>query len=334
MKILGDSEIECRDLLEALPAAIYATDAAGRVTYYNEAAAAFWGYRPELGSAVWCGSWKLYRPDGTPLPHDECPMAVALKSGQAVRGVEAVMERPDGTRVPFMPYPTPLRDASGTVVGAVNMLVDLSERASADATAQLLAAIVESSDDAIVSKTLDGVVTSWNRGAERLFGYTAPEMVGQSVTLVIPPDRQHEEPEILARIQRGERIDHVETVRRRKDGTLVEISLTVSPVRDGSGRIVGASKIARDNTERRQAEAQQLLLTREMHHRTQNIFSVVQAVISKSFAGKHTVEDARTAVLDPCTRSPARTPCWWSANGRAATCWSWCAARCTPSPIA
>jgi two-component system, chemotaxis family, CheB/CheR fusion protein len=293
-----EGEFWWRDLVEALPAAIYTTDAAGRITFYNEAAAALWGCHPEIGKSEWCGSWKLYWPDGTPLPHDECPMAIALKTGRPVRGMEAVAERPDGTRVPFKPYPTPLRDASGKIVGAVNMLVDLTERVNTEQIARHLASIVESSDDAIVSKTLDGIITSWNRGAERLFGYTADEIVGRPVTVIIPPERSNEEPGILARIRCGERIDHYETVRRRKDGSLVEISLTVSPVRDAQGRIVGASKIARDITERRQAEAQQLLLTREMHHRTQNIFSVVQAVISKSFAGKLTVEDARASVLD------------------------------------
>ena len=128
MTIQGEAQFWWRDLVRALPAAIYTTDARGRITFYNDAAAELWGSRPEIGKSEWCGSWKLYWPDGTPLPHDECPMAVALKTGRAVRGVEAVAERPDGTRVPFMPYPTPLFDASGRLIGAVNMLVDLTDR--------------------------------------------------------------------------------------------------------------------------------------------------------------------------------------------------------------
>ncbi len=119
-------------LLEALPAAVYTTDADGRITYYNEAAADLWGRSPELGDDQWCGSWRLYWPDGRPMPHDECPMAVALREGREARGVEAVAERPDGTRVPFIPYPTLLRDSSGAVVGAVNMLVDITERKVAE----------------------------------------------------------------------------------------------------------------------------------------------------------------------------------------------------------
>ena len=121
-----------RDLLQALPAAIYTTDAEGTVTFYNEAAAELAGRVPELGKDKWCVSWKLYRPDGTPLPHDECPMAIALKENREVRGVEAIVERPDGMRIPMAPFPTPLRDDAGRLIGAVNMLVDLSERKKAE----------------------------------------------------------------------------------------------------------------------------------------------------------------------------------------------------------
>ena len=129
---LRESERHNRELLEALPAAIYTTDAEGRITYYNQAAVDFSGRRPVLGSDEWCVTWRLFTPDGTPLPHDQCPMAVALKEGRAVRGEEAIAERPDGTRVPFIPFPTPLRDASGRVIGAINMLVDITERKRAE----------------------------------------------------------------------------------------------------------------------------------------------------------------------------------------------------------
>jgi PAS domain S-box-containing protein len=129
-----------------------------------------------------------------------------------------------------------------------------------------LGSIVESSDDAIISKTLDAIITSWNKGAERMFGYTAEEAVGRPVTILIPPDRQHEERTILERIGRGERIEHYETVRQHKDGSLIAISLTISPIRDVEGRIVGASKIARDITERRRAEAREKTLMAELTH--------------------------------------------------------------------
>jgi PAS domain S-box-containing protein len=135
---LEESEQRLQDLLAAIPAAIYTTDARGRITYFNEAAVELAGRTPTIGSDEWCVSWKLFNPDGTPLPHDECPMAVALKEGRAIRNAEAIAERPDGTRVPFIPYPTPLRDGSGKVVGAINMLADISERKQAETQQRLL----------------------------------------------------------------------------------------------------------------------------------------------------------------------------------------------------
>src|SRR5437588_4923200 len=179
--ILGSNAAEThfRALLDVLPAAIYTTDAAGRITYYNQAAVDLAGRRPALGADEWCVSWRLYSSDGRPMRHDECPMAIALKENRAVRADEAILERPDGTRIPFAPYPTPLRDASGKLIGAVNMLVDIRERQEANDARAYLGAIIECSDDAIVSKTLEGIVTSWNRGAESIFGYAADEMIGQ-----------------------------------------------------------------------------------------------------------------------------------------------------------
>ncbi len=135
---LRASEQRYRGLIEALPAAVYTTDAEGRITFYNQAAVDLSGRRPELGNDKWCVTWRMYLPDGTPLPHDQCPMAVALKEDRPIRDVEAVAERPDGTRVPFLPYPTPLHDAAGRLVGAVNMLVDISERKQAETRQKLL----------------------------------------------------------------------------------------------------------------------------------------------------------------------------------------------------
>jgi PAS domain S-box-containing protein len=128
---LREAERHMRELLEALPAAVYTTDAQGRITFYNKAAIEMAGRTPQPGDE-WCVTWRLYRPDGTYLPHDECPMAIALKENRPVRGVEAVAERPDGTRIPFIPYPTPLRNGEGKVVGAINMLVDITERKQAE----------------------------------------------------------------------------------------------------------------------------------------------------------------------------------------------------------
>jgi PAS domain S-box-containing protein len=240
-------------------------------------------------------TWKLFSPDGMPLAHEDCPMAIALKENRPVRGVEAIAERPDGSRVQFAPYPTPLFDVSGTLIGGVNMLVDVTDRKGGEETALRLASIVDSSDDAIVSKDLTGTIRSWNAGAQRLFGYTAEEVIGKSITILIPPDRINEEPGILARIMRGERVDHYETVRRRKDGSLIDISLTISPLRAPDGRIIGASKIARDITDRRRAQEQANLLLSEMKHRLKNSLSIVQAIASQTLGSITPQEQAAFA---------------------------------------
>jgi PAS domain S-box-containing protein len=163
------------------------------------------------------------------------------------------------------------------------VVIDITHRKQADEVERWLAAIIESSDDAIISKNLNGIITSWNRGAELLFGYRPEEVIGKSITILIPEDRQDEEPRILERLRRGERVDHFETIRRRKDGSLVEISLTISPVRDARGVIVGASKIARDISERKRAERLQETLVHELNHRVKNTLATVQAVARQSF---------------------------------------------------
>jgi PAS domain S-box-containing protein len=206
-------------------------------------------------------------------------MAVTVKEKQAIRGLEAVAERPDGTRVPFLPFPTPIFNTSGVFVGAVNMLIDITERKRAEEATLLLASIVDTSDDAIVTKDLDGIITSWNKGAELIFGYMAEEIVGKSIKVLIPPEYHDEENTILDSIRRGERIQHYEAIRRRKNGSLINISLSVSPLRNGQGKIIGASKIARDITERARASEQIKLLAREAEHRTRNILATVQATI-------------------------------------------------------
>ena len=634
-QLLGTGDYPAEEILKALPVAVYTTDADGRITFFNEAAVSLWGVRPELGKTEFCGSWKLYWPDGTPLPHDECPMALTLQQRLPVRGYQVLAERPDGTRVAFIPYPTPLFDRTGAFVGAVNLLMDISElkapeqrnhesgtkfrslfenvgaavwerdflrvvdlldslqaegvkdlrshlaahpdvlqeaitrvrildvnpfavelfeatrkeellrslssvflpetsaifleelatiweggrrfasdtalrtlsgrridvvftivfdgpgcerayvsildiskrkvsdrrleavdkiakaiasknldhivqtvtdaateltgakfgaffynrtdpdgerytrytlsggpraafenfqlprntavfdptfrglsvvrsadiradprygksapyygipkghppvvsylavpvishsgevhgglffghdqpdvftteaeetvisiathaavaidnaqlfkaaerevseRLQADRAAQQLAAIVESSEDAILSMDPNGVIASWNAGAVRLYGYTAEEAIGRPVTLLIPEDHLGEEHHILAQIRAGDPVDHFETVRRRKDGTLIPVSLRISPIRDNGGVIIGASKIARDISERKQAEQQKDLLIREMAHRMKNLFTVSSSVVTLSARSASSADELATAV--------------------------------------
>lgn len=167
-------------------------------------------------------------------------------------------------------------------------------RERTDEIAQYLAAIIQSSDDAIVSKDLHGTIMTWNKGAEQIFGYTFAEAVGKPITLIIPPERQDEEPRILERIRRGDRVDHYETVRQCKDGRLIDISLTVSPVRNARGEVIAASKIARDITDRKRREAQLITLAREAEHRAKNILAVVQATVQLSHADS--VQEFKQAV--------------------------------------
>ena len=185
----------------------------------------------------------------------------------------------------------PVRDRSGAVAFLHPTGIDITERKRVEVELReneqrlrWLASIVESSDEAIVSKNLDGVITSWNRGAERVFGYTAEEAVGQPITIVIPQDRQDEERTILTRIRRGERVDRFETVRRRQHGSLIVVSLTISPVRNAEGKVVGASKIARDITEQKRSQEQIATLAREAEHRSKNLLANVQAIVNLSQA--------------------------------------------------
>ncbi len=276
-----ETEHRYRQLLAALPAPLYTTDLEGRITFFNEAAVAFAGRRPEIGEK-WCVTWRLYNLDGTPLPHDQCPMAVALKEHRPIRGIEAVAERPDGTRIRFLPYPTPLYDTSGQPIGAINLLMDMTEKYRVEALSARLASIVESSDDVIISASLDGEIVTWNRGAERIFGYEAREIIGQPLARIIPPELQGEEKKIFSRIRMGERVEHYETVRLAKDGRRVHVSLTVSPLRDQFGKVIGASKVARDVTSRKEAEELQRLLVDELNHRVKNTLAIIQSIASMS----------------------------------------------------
>jgi PAS domain S-box-containing protein len=181
-------------------------------------------------------------------------VALALNTGASVHDEEVIIERPDGSRVSVSVHIDPIRDQNGAIVGVVNFFQDITGRKTTERANGLLAAIVGTSDDAIISKTLDGVITSWNKGAERIFGYSAEEAVGQNISLIIPHDRRKEETYILEQLRRGERVEHFETVRVTKEGKLVDISVAISAVKDADGRIIGASKVARDITERKQGE--------------------------------------------------------------------------------
>jgi len=236
-QVLEGSERHARELLEVLPAAIYTTDAEGRITFYNKAATELWGCRPELGSVQWCGSWRLYWPDGRPMPHDECPMAVALKEQRAVRGAEAIAERPDGTRVPFHPYPTPLRDDAGRLVGTVNMLVDVSERMQAEAEAtrmrQDLGDFFENGAVALHIVDGEGTILEANRAELDLLGYAAEEYIGRNVgEFHVDKDAVLQ---LLERLKCGEQLANHPAELRAKDGSTRHVLISSNAqFRDGA----------------------------------------------------------------------------------------------------
>ncbi|HKY94323.1 MAG TPA: PAS domain S-box protein, partial [Kiloniellales bacterium] len=248
-KLLGDSgALELQSVLDKLPAAAYTCDAEGLITYFNRRAVEIWGREPRLNDPAdrYCGSFRLFSAKtGEPLRHEECWMALALRDKRGYNRQEIIIERPDGRRVHALAHANPITDPAGKLIGALNILIDLSDSQRAEQQAQTwaarLAAIVESSEDAIVGKNLDGIITSWNQAAERMYGYTAEEAVGRSIMLVIPEERRDEETQILARLRRGERVSHFETVRRHRDGRLLDVSLTISPIRGPDGSVIGAS---------------------------------------------------------------------------------------------
>jgi len=254
---LRRSEERYRTLFDFVPIAVYTCDANGVIREYNKRAVELWGQEPGKNGETpkFCGSYKIFHPDGRSMPHEKSPMARALRGGKlTAKDLEIVVERPNGERRNVIPSPLVLLDDRGKIRGAINSLYDITERKHDEADALRLASVVQSSHDAIVAKDLNGIITDWNQSAERIFGYKPKEIIGESILTLIPPDRHGEETEIIRRIRRGESIDHYETVRRRKNGTLVDVSLTISPIRDVRGKIIGVSKIARDITRQKKTE--------------------------------------------------------------------------------
>ena len=240
-----------RLILDSVGDGICGVDRNGYATFVNPAAARMLGYRTEelVGRSL---HEIIHRHNGEP-PGSRCPVVMTVKDGGIRGGIEDVFLRKDGTRFPVELTSTPLRE-SGLARGAVIVFRDISQRREKERDIRQLASIVASSDDAIIGKTLDGTILSWNRGAEAIYGYTEEETKGDSVRILCPPDCEGDLDRILERIRRGEHLDHYETVRVRKDGRKISVSLTVSPVKEGNV-VVGASTIARDITERKEAES-------------------------------------------------------------------------------
>lgn len=287
-----------RVTLSSIGDAVIATDVAGRVNFMNPVAESLTGWteiaaqgRPleEIFRIV-------HERTREPLPN---PVASVLQRGEVVVLTDhTVLISRNGQEWPVSDSAAPIRDVRGALIGVVLVFREVSRERAAQLASERLAAIVEGSDDAIVGKDLRGIVTSWNSGARRIFGYTSDEMIGQSITKLLPPERIDEEQSILARLQRGQRVDHFETTRIAKDGRRLEVSLTISPIRDETGEIIGASKIARDITvrkaaERALAEAQATLrghaaeLEARVRERTAELQALVAELESFSYSISH-----------------------------------------------
>lgn len=249
--------------LASIGDAVVVTDADGRVTFLNSVAEQLTGWSNQASREQPLKDVFHVINERTREPVID-PVARVMQTG-AIAGLanHSVLLARDGREIPIDDSAAPIRLPDGRVFGVVLIFRDISEQRRAELTRGWLAAIIESSDDAIVSKTLDGRITSWNPGAVRLFGYAPEEIIGKPIMTIVPPELHDEEVGVLARLRRGERVEHFETTRLAKDGRRIEVSLTVSPVRSEEGTVVGASKIARDIGERKRAE--RLLREAERH---------------------------------------------------------------------
>ena len=228
----------------------------GTILSWNAAAARVFGYQADeiVGKSI----LTLIPPER----HDEeTEILRKLRAGERIEHFETVRMRKNGERFPISVTISPIRDESGEIVAASKIARDISDRSRTEESLLRLAAIVDSADDAIIGKNLNSIVTSWNKAAERIFGYTAEEMIGQSILRIIPEGLQYEEDEILRKLRAGERIEHYETMRKKKNGEIFQVSVTISPIIDQSGRTIGASKIARDISDKKRVE--QLLIQSE-----------------------------------------------------------------------
>jgi PAS domain S-box-containing protein len=264
LSILPAEEL-LRAIIDASDDALLSNDLNGHITSWSRGAERIFGFTSAeaVGRPV-----SMLLPDDR--PEEEEHILEQIRRGERVPHFETKRRRKDGQILDVSVTISPIRTGDGTIVGASKVARDLTEQKRSGRAESLLAAIVGSSDDAIISKDLQGIITSWNLGAERMYGYAADEIVGKSILLLLPADRKQEEMTILERIRKGERLDHFETLRRRKNGEVFPVSLTISPVKDSQGTIVGASKIARDITElRRISSDREQLLTSERAARAQ-----------------------------------------------------------------
>lgn len=237
---------ELNPMMENSAIGYYTCDNKGTILSYNKAASLIWGREPVHEKDLWSPCCKFFHPDGAPMPLSEFPVLKAATEGIPYQNQKVLMKRKDHSFVQLLVFAQPILNEQKKSTGVTAMLVDITDQQSDQLRQATLSAIVESSEDAIVSKDLNGIIKSWNRGAEKIFGYSEKEMLGRSITKLIPADKEGEEEYILEKIRKGEKVEHFQTLRIDKHGRKLPISLSVSPVRDKHGKVTGAAKIARD----------------------------------------------------------------------------------------
>ena len=289
-EFLGRSEQQFRTLADSIPNLAWWANGDGYITWYNQRWYEYTGTTPKQMEG-W--GWQSVH-DPQILPSVIERWKASLATGQPF-DMTFPLQGADGVFRPFLTRVMPLKDAQGRVQQWFGTNTDVSEQKRAEEAHARLAAIVESSDDAILAKSLDGTITSWNVGAERLLGYTAEEAIGRSICFLLPPERHDEEDQIMARLQAGERVEHFETARLTKDGRRLSVSVTSSPLKDGEGRIIGVSKIMRDITERKQAEDAVQQLNAELRQRVADLQAANEEVQASRRAALSLAEDALEA---------------------------------------
>lgn len=254
-----ESEKKFRHLAGLMPVGVYSTNEKGYLTFYNDRAAELWGRHPRLNDPTelrYCGALRLYNPDGTLLPRSECFMARTITEKKSFRNKELIFEGTNGILREVMVNIDPVFNDEGRFTGSITVFHDITRSRQAEDDLRRLASIIDSSQDAIISRSLDGTITSWNVGAEQIFGFEKNEILGESIATITPSIYEDEELSLIGKICRGESVDSLDTIRLDKNGNQIHVTLTFSPIKDSRNRVVGISMIARDNRDQMQIRRQ------------------------------------------------------------------------------